>query len=345
MSSVRPPLAWVVVLACALVLPAAAQSPMMGMGKGSNPTFKPGPGPDELWETTMKMEMSGMTMGGDTQQMCIKKGRKDADLVPKSDECTTTDVKTSGNRTTFSMVCKGDPPMSGTGDITSTPNATNGRMTMRSTRRGEEMTMTQTFSSKRIGTCTDTTEQFIAKVDADSKAMTAKVCAEQMEALEPTMFEAGSACAGQRKAFCDKVAALTGELREPAGHAAARRKYPGTLQRAFRSCGQDYAAATAVACGKAVAQQNWNFVGSGACDDQVRAHAPRYCNTGPNKSPDPQYAALCARYAALTRGTATSGGADGAAPGAPAAQSAAPKPVAPDPAKSSLDAVRKLLPF
>jgi hypothetical protein len=173
--------------------------------------------------------------------------------------------------------------------------------------------------------------------------MRAKACAEQMEALEPMMFEAGSACTGQRKAFCDKAAGVAGEMREPAGHAAARRKY-GTLQRAFKSCGQDYEAVTAVACGKAVDQRNWNFVGGGACDDQVRANAPRYCNTGPNRSPDPQYAGLCGRYAALTRGAhATS---DASAPGAqPAQQSAAPKPVEPDVAKSGLDAVRKLLPF
>lgn len=343
MHPARLPLAGALVLAAALAASAFAQSPMTGMGRGSNPMFKPGPGPDELWETTMKMEMSGMTMGGDTQQVCIKKGSKEADLVPTSEECTTTDVKTSGNRTTFTVVCKGDPPMTGTGDITSTPNATNGRMTLRSTRRGQEMTMTQTFSSKRIGTCTDQTEQVIAKADAAGKANIAKACADGMEVLEPTLFEGSGPCAAQRKAFCDKVAGVAGELREPAGHSAARRKYPGTLQRAFNTCGQDYAAATAVACGKAAAQLNWNFVGSGACDDQVRANAPKFCNTGPNRSPDPQYAALCARYAALTRGTVT--GSEGTSPGAAPAQATAPKPAAPDPVKSGVDAVRKLLPF
>jgi len=347
MHAARLPLAGALVLAAALAAPAFAQNPMTGMGRGSSPMFKPGPGPDELWETTVKMEMSGMTMGGDTQQVCIRKGRKEADLVPTSEECTTTDVKTAGNRTTFSVVCKGDPPMTGTGDITSTPNATNGRMTLRSTRRGQEMTMTQTFSSKRIGTCTDQTEQVIAKADAEGKANIAKSCAESMEVLDPTLFEGSSPCAAQRKAFCDKVAVVASELREPAGHTAARRKYPATLQRAFTTCGQDYAAATAVACGKAVAQQNWNFVGSGACDDQVRANAPRFCNTGPNKSPDAQYSALCARYAALTRGsTAGSEGATpGASSGAAPAQGTAPKPAAPDPVKSGIDAVRKLLPF
>lgn len=343
MSSLRPSLAWTLVLACAFALPVAAQNPMTGMGRGSSPMFKPGPGPDELWETTVKMEMSGMTMGGDTQQVCIKKGRKEADLVPTSQECTTTDVKTAGNRTTFSVVCKGDPPMTGTGDITSTPNATNGRMTLRSTRRGQEMTMTQTFSSKRIGTCTDQTEQVIAKADAEGKANIAKICAENMNVLEPQPFEGNGPCAPQKKQFCDKVTPVAAEMREPAGFSAARRKYPGTLQRAFQSCSLDYVSVRMTACQAAAAHRNWNFIGSGDCDDEVRKYGPQFCNVGPNRSPDPQYAALCARYAALTRGTQA--GSDGTAPGAAPAQTAAPKPAAPDPLKSGVDAVRKLLPF
>lgn len=326
----------------ACVALAAAPLAFAQMERGAPKMFKPGPGPDELWETTMKMEMAGMTMGGDTQQVCIKKGRKDVDLVPAGEECTTTDVRTSGNRTTFSMVCKGDPPMSGTGDITSTANANSGRITMRSTRRGEEMTMVQTFSSKRIGTCTDQTEQVIAKIDADSKAMVAKTCAEGMETLEPTLFEGSNPCAGQRKQFCDKAGAVLGEMRQPAGFTAARRKYPNTLQRAFQSCNLNYASVRMSACQAAAAQRNWSFVGSGNCDEEVMSNAPRYCNVGPNKSPDEQYQALCARYAALTRGTRTAGeGTPGSAPGQPATA----KPAAPDPLQSGMDAVRKLLPF
>jgi hypothetical protein len=338
----RLPLAGALALAAALAAPAFAQNPMMGAGRGGPPMFKPGPGPDELWETTMKMEMAGMTMGGDTQQVCIRKGRGDADKVPKSDECTTTDVRTSGNRTTFSMVCKGDPPMTGTGDITSTPNSNSGRMTLRSTRRGEEMTMVQTFSSKRIGTCTDLSEQVVAKAEADSRAMVAKTCAEGMDTLEPSLFEGGSPCAAQKKQFCDKVAAETAGMRQPAGFTAARRKYPNTVQRAMQACNLDYAAVRMTACQAAAAQRNWNFVGSGNCDDEVRKHGPQYCNVGPNKSPDEQYAALCARYAALTRGTRTGGD---ATPAAAPPQAEAPKPAAPDPVKSGVDAVRRLLPF
>ena len=152
-------------------------------------------------------------------------------------------------------------------------------------------------------------------------------------------------------------------MREPAGHSAARQKYSGSLRPALQFCGQDYAALSKVACGKAVDTRNWNFIGSGPCDDDVRAQAPKFCNTGPNRSPDPQYFGLCSRYVALTRGTATAddggsgssgGGSSGGSAAAPRAGAqgsgagstgAAAAPQQPDPIKQGVDAVRRLLPF
>ena len=97
-----------------------AQAQMPG-GRGGNPLYKPGPGPDDLWDVTMRIEGMGMAMPAMTQQVCVKKGRGNEALVPKGDnDCRVTDLKTSGNRTTFAMACTGDPPMTGTGDITST---------------------------------------------------------------------------------------------------------------------------------------------------------------------------------------------------------------------------------
>lgn len=336
-------------LAAALAFAALplAHAQMAGMAPGRNPTFKPGPGPDELWEITAKMEMAGMPGGGmpaQTMQSCVKKGSKDADLVPKDDNCTMTDVKTSGNRTQFAMTCKGDPPTTGTGDITSTPTGYSGRITVRSTRRGQEMTMTQTFSGKKIGTCTDTSEQFVAKVQADAAASEVKICNEQAEYLRVMMFDPGQPCAKFRKTLCDKSAAVANTMRDPAGHRAARQKFQMGLKPAFDACGQDYKAVTEEACKKGAASSDWSFVGGTPCDPEVMANGPKYCNTGPNRSPDPQYLTLCSRYVALTRGTARPGAeiAGGAPSPADSAQAPPPKP---DPIKSGVDAVRKLLPF
>ena len=325
---------------CAIVLAAAmAQAQMPSMGAQRNPTFKPG-GPDELWDVTMKMEIAGMPMQmpEQTTQVCTRKGHKESDLVPANDQCTVSDVKTSGNRTTFAMACKGDPPMSGNGEITSTGNSYSGRMTVRSTRRGEDMTMTQTFTGRRAGNCTDTSQQYVAKLEADGKAQVAKACSDQMDALAHPMFESGAICAGQRRQFCDRATGVANEMREPAGHAAARRKYGQSLQGAFTLCGQDYAAVSKAACGSAVGGRNWSFVGSGPCDADVRAHAPKYCVTGANRSPDPQFSGLCARYATLTRGT-------GMADSGSGTTAAAPKPAPQDPVTQGVDAVKRMFKF
>ena len=333
------PLAVCVMLVAAFM--AHAQFPSMGAQR--NPTFKPG-GPDDLWDVTMKMEIAGMPMQmpEQTTQVCTKKGQKESNLVPANDQCTITDVKTSGNRTTYAMACKGDPPMSGNGEITSTGNSYSGRMTIRSTKRGEEMTMTQTFTGKRVGDCTDTSKEYVAKLEADGKAQVAKACSDQIDALSHALFESGGACAAQRKQFCDRAVVVANGMREPAGHSAATRKYAQSLQGALAFCGQDYAAVSRAACGNAVGARNWNFVGSGPCDADVRAQAPKYCVTGANRSPDPQFAGLCARYATLTRGTATADAGPGGSSGTAAATA---KPAPQDPVTQGVDAVRRLFSF
>ncbi len=120
-------------------------------------TFKPGPGPDELWDVTMKIEMVGMpmTLPAQTMQMCFKKDRRAEAAIPQQENCRTSDVRITGDRVRFKMVCTGDQPMTGTGDITSSATKYEGVMALKSTIRGEEMEMSQKFSGRKVGTCTD----------------------------------------------------------------------------------------------------------------------------------------------------------------------------------------------
>ena len=93
------------------------------------------------------------------------------------------DVRNVGNRMTFRFVCKGEEPMEGTGEITSTPTSYDGRMTMKGTRRGSDMNMVQNFSGKKVGTCTDTSAQTIAKIEAEGAAQGSRMRAEGKESL------------------------------------------------------------------------------------------------------------------------------------------------------------------
>ncbi|HEX4886348.1 MAG TPA: DUF3617 family protein [Casimicrobiaceae bacterium] len=328
-------------LAVSGALAASSAVAQMNPMAGQRPLFKPGPGPDDLWDITMKMEMPGMPMAmpATTQQMCIKKNRGGADLVPKNDsDCRMTDVKTAGNKTTYTMVCTGDTPMTGKGEITSTPTSYDGRMWMKSTKRGEEFEMTQVYSGRKVGTCTDQSEQVVAQMKSDADAQVAKGCAESLETLEPALFGRDGMCQAQSKQFCDRVGGLARDMRDPGAHAAATAKYRGNVSRAFEFCRQDYASVTRAACAKGVEARNWAFVGNGSCDDDVKTIGDASCKGRSFTGMDRNLVALCNRYASITRGPANA-----AAP-APA-PAAAKAPDAGDPLKQGVDAVRRLLPF
>ena len=123
-------------------------------------------------------------------------------------------MKTTGNRVTFRMVCTGDPPMTGSGDITSTATTYEGTMSMKSTRRGEEMEMTQKFSGRKVGTCTDQSEQMVASARAAGDAQMGQICDRGIDQLQSELFVGkDAACASQQKAFCDKVGGIAREAR------------------------------------------------------------------------------------------------------------------------------------
>jgi Protein of unknown function (DUF3617) len=112
---------------------------------------------DELWETTMKMEMPGMPMQmpAQTSRTCVAKGANDETFVPKRQgECRTVDSKRTGSKYTFKMVCDGKNRMTGDGEITFGNGTYDGRMQMTGTMEGQPVNMIQTYTGKRVGNCT-----------------------------------------------------------------------------------------------------------------------------------------------------------------------------------------------
>jgi hypothetical protein len=76
-----------------------------------------GQGADELWETSMSMQMEGMTMPAMNQKTCKKKGSTEENTAPLEKDCKVTDSKRSGNKQTFSFVCDGkDGKYGGSGE-------------------------------------------------------------------------------------------------------------------------------------------------------------------------------------------------------------------------------------
>ena len=108
-----------------------------------------------LWEITSKMEMPGMPMAmpATTVKRCytredVKDQKK---VISRDKDCTVTDLKSSGNKVTWKMVCTGKNPGTFTGETVFSGDSYNSVMNMQSAGKGG--TMTIKAKGKRVGNC------------------------------------------------------------------------------------------------------------------------------------------------------------------------------------------------
>lgn len=113
-------------------------------------------GSDDQYDVTVKMEMAGMPMAMPpmTQRLCVKKGAKDEDFVPRQENCRVSDSTRTGSRLTFKIACAGSNPMTGTGDFTFSASGYNGQIRMKGKMEGTDVDMTQSIAASRVGGCT-----------------------------------------------------------------------------------------------------------------------------------------------------------------------------------------------
>ena len=111
-------------------------------------------GSDDQYEVTVKMEMAGMAMPPMSQRLCVKKGAKDEDFVPRQENCRVSDATRTGSRLTFKIACAGSNPMTGTGDFTFGANGYNGQIRLKGKMEGQDVDMTQAIDARRVGGCT-----------------------------------------------------------------------------------------------------------------------------------------------------------------------------------------------
>jgi hypothetical protein len=271
---------------------------LLGAPGVSSAQGRPAQGQDELWEVTTKMEMAGMPMAmpPQTQQVCQpRRTGQDEDMVPKQQDCRMTDIRRSGNRTTFTMVCEGKDRITGTGDIESDAAAYRGTIRMRGTMDGRPLDMTQNFSGRKIGACTY--EDPRKRHDA----MMAQQCGPALDQLNTYMFTTEqSPCKAQKPEFCARVGRLAQEMRDPQVYrATVQRRSDWTAM--MQACGQDTPAITATACQRSIGARDFAFT-TDYCEADARALAAQYC-TGRDYTAimSSEYAPLCRRYASDLR--------------------------------------------
>jgi len=311
-----------------------------------------GQGTDELWETSMSMQMEGMTMPAMTQKTCKKKGSTEENAAPLEKDCKVTDSKRSGNKQTFSFVCDGkDGKYSGSGETeTLGKDSYRGKMNMKGVRDGEKFDMGTAFSGKRVGNCTweDPGKQ-VKEIQAQSNAMLAKECDKQIGELEPMMFFGGEGvppeslmCKDRKADFCANASKVAQKMRDPAQFTTLAGKHRNWRE-AMKSCGTDPTAVSAPACKAAVDKKEWPFV-SDNCPVEGRAIAQQNCTgmdyTAVMASP---YREVCQKYGS---DLAKKKVADDKAKSDPAAKPAAEsKPSVGDTVKEGANKLKKLLKF
>lgn len=223
--------------------------------------------PGEQWEVVSRTEMPGMAMPDSTITVCLQKGAaKDPKQLIKQDGCEITNLKTSGNKTTWKMECDNDEgKMSGSGEITSQADSYKGFTKMSGTSQGQAINMTANYHGKRIGTACDTSappvvamkgmENMNEMMGMANKQM-ASAMAEQCEVanyqatelISSRFFGPTAACAGKEKFACKVISKEVGRNTDAYIKLA---KFDDTSDIAIaKTCNIDMAAATKSICKK-----------------------------------------------------------------------------------------------
>ncbi len=267
-------------------------------------------GPDELWEVTTKMEMSGMSMPGRTDKICKLKGDRDPSKLGEKDkdsDCKMVDSKQSGNRSTWKIVCTKPEPMTGTGDMTHSGDKFDGTIKMSGKSDGEAYTMTQVLSGKKVGSCKyedpgKKAEQMQAQSQAQSQAGIDKECDQQIEKLQSGMIMGGEGmppeymiCKHRKAEFCARASKVAQQMKDSAGFTDAVSKYP-YWRPAMQGCGIDPNTVSGPVCKSAIEKKTWTFVAD-YCPAEGRALAQKHC-VGMDYSAvmESEYRLVCQKY-------------------------------------------------
>lgn len=254
----------------------------------------------EKWKITSQMQMGGMSMPGQSNEICKQPGD---DSVPMKTEenCELYDVKRSGNTQSFKMRCTGKDAAQGAGEFTYLgPDHYKGKMQVAVD--GESMTMA--VEGQKIGACDGGEINLKAKEYEDmakqQMALSAQAQKEQCrklaaEATSPGIMKQYCTDPADRQTFCaavqthDKFLALS-EM-EKRGNGGEK---PLTESASLCAFGID--AKRQELCKSAYAYGNIRFIGS-QCPAEAEALAKAQCAGRRYTAIADQYRDFCASYA------------------------------------------------
>jgi len=311
-------------------------------------------GPDELWEITNKMEMAGMpSMPARTDKVCKPKGDRDPSKMGEQDknsDCKVVDSKQSGNRSTWKVVCTKPEPMTGVGDMTHSGEKFDGTIKMTGKMDGDDFTMTQILSGKKVGSCKyEDPAKKIEQMQAQSQAMIDKECDQQIESLQSAMILGGEGipkesmmCKHRKADFCARASKVSQQMKDTAGFTGAVDKYPH-WRSAMQGCGIDPNTVSGPVCKSAIEKKTYTFVAE-YCPVEGRALAQKHC-AGMDYTAimSSEYREVCQKYASELGKAKVGTGKTEAAPAPAAPKSDKDKAI--DAVKEGGNKLKKLLKF
>ena len=210
--------------------------------------------PGEYWEVTTKMDMPGMpfAMPATTQKVCVAKGgEKDPRKSSKNKDCQMSDVKISGNKTSWKFSCKENGgTMTGSGEQTTSAGSFKGKMHISS----EDGDMTQTYSGKRVGGSCDSGAQ-AREVKKQADQMMAQTCdtdgrsISDLVGMADIFLAKNSICADKRDTVCRAI--RSGVNKDAEGYVTLvehdKQRMPGYAN-VSKACGVNMNVATRSIC-------------------------------------------------------------------------------------------------
>jgi hypothetical protein len=268
--------------------------------------FAQGATPGEKWRVKTTMQMSGMSMPGQTMEICKQ---SDADAVPvkTDDHCQVYDVKRNGNTQSFKMRCTGAEPVEGSAELTYLgSDRYQGKMLMNM--RGETMTMA--YEGQKLGGTCDAgamkreADRMIAhsqQQQAEYERAQADSCRKlAADASAPSMM--GTHCKDPEdiKTFCSAVRTHErfGDFAKADQQARPDVNFPGArpLSEAAQLCGFQVEAERTRLCESAEANGKFGFIAS-QCPVQAQALARTQCAGRSYTTISATYRSFCAEFA------------------------------------------------
>jgi hypothetical protein len=266
------------------------------------------------WENSFQMEMQGMAMPAQTSKSCLpKSGPKEPPRSGDDSDCTYSDVKHEGAKTSWKVVCTGKNPMTGEGEMTGTKEAYSGKMTMHmgEGRKGGDVVMV--INGKRLGGDCDanaTKKQVAAfkKQSDDAQAKGKKTmdeaCVKGAADVALAMFSGpGNMCSKSTDARA-KLKEVLGTLR---GYSLYQQQVKGdaSLSKVYQEImGSDPEADKANFCKKSAAQSSCEKTPAGAiswmqknCPTEMRGIARTCCPGRDFSGVDELWNGICTDYA------------------------------------------------